>query len=195
MSGPSAVFVGRADYNGLGQGWSEVYYLSGNTVSAAKAALLAIVDARHNMLHADLACVYANVVQIGVKRKSFYVRPTEVKGQLTDATMKVNRLQDCLWLRQETAAGDSANRYIHGVPDKCCIEGDYLADTGAGSYDGLVTALKAVLLTNTGYLKRDVTAGVTSFSIIAYTSIEIRGLTGHKVGKPFDQQRGRRSVG
>lgn len=186
-----SIYLGKIQYSGVPQGFSESYYLTGSTLSAAKTALSNLVTARKGMISNTLDIEYANVSQLGVKRDSFIVINGPQAGSDTVTANVPNRLSDALLIRQESQAGRICNRYLHGVPDPAVINGSYLVG-GVAAFDTALAAYLTALQTNSGFLKKVNPADQSTWIVETWGTITNRGLTSHKVGRPFDLQRGRR---
>lgn len=185
------IFLGKLQVSGLGQGFSESYWLKGNTITAAKTALSAIVTARKALLASIFFIEYANVSQLGVSRDSFIVISQPTIGTDTVTANIPNRLQDAILLRQESALGRICNRYLHGVPDPACVGGNYVVGAVA-AWDTLLATYITALTTNTGFLNKHASTDPANWTVDDWGTIVQRGLTDHKVGRPFGQQAGKR---
>jgi hypothetical protein len=184
------IFLGKIQY-AAAQGWSESYYLKGTTLAAAKVNLNALVTARLPMLHSSIDIDYANVSQLGVNRDSYIVINGPQAGTDTITADAPNRLSDAILLRQESLGGRICNRYMHGVPDNAVLNNSYVA-TGNAAWDALLTAYITALKANSGFLKKVNPADPTTWLIEDWGQVVSRGLTSHKVGRPFDLRPGRR---
>lgn len=185
------IFFAKLDFAGQGQGWSEVFTMNANTVSAAKTAAADLIAKRLACLSADIELVYANLTQLGVKRKAFALVTSIQVGVLASPANDANDVADCILLRQETADGDHANRFLHAPPDDAIVSGIYT--TGAvAAYDTALTAMRASIIADTGYLRKVNKDDPATWSVVSWTSTAIRGKTRHKVGRPFDERAGKR---
>lgn len=190
-----SVYIGRLHLSGLTQGWSEVYYLNGNTKAAALTNMTAIITARKAILSDSIALDYANVSQFGVNRDSYIALESPTEGDMTATTWKPNRLADCLLLRQETATGKVSNRYVHGIPDAVIVDQEYDAAGIGVAWTTPLTAFLAALKDNTGFLLTDKTVTPNTHTVVAWDKVVNRGLTGRKVGRPFVTRPGRGPTG
>lgn len=185
-----SIFLGKIQY-AASQGWSESYYLKANTLAGAKTNLNALVTARQPMLHSSIDIDYANVSQLGVTRDSYIVINGPLSGSDTVAADAPNRLNDAILLRQESQSGRICNRYIHGVPDNAVVNNAYVA-SGNATWDGLLTDYITALKANAGFLKKVDPNDPTTWTVEDWGQVVSRGLTSHKVGRPFDLRPGRR---
>lgn len=184
------IFLGKIQFGSVG-GFSESYYLKGVTLAAAKINLSALVTARQAMLHSSIDIEYANVSQLGVNRDSYIVINGPQAGSDTVTVNAPNRLQDAILLRQESQGGRICNRYVHDVPDPSVVNGSYVA-SGVPAWDTALTAYIVALKANAGFLKKVNPLDPTTWIIEDWGQVVSRGLTSHKIGRPFDMQRGRR---
>lgn len=188
-------YVGKIHYTGVENGWSEAYYLLGNTPAAAKVQLAAIIALRTPMLSDQIEITYANVSDLGLKRESYCALGSPVLGDSTVTTWVPNNDNDCIQVRLETAAGKHADHYFHGVPDSCVVNGSYDPAAEAGAWDDLLDLLIAGLILNCGHLTRVNPEDPSTWTIDAYTNSFKRGYTTRKTGRPFGLRPGRRKAG
>jgi hypothetical protein len=185
------VFFLKMDFAGQGQGWSEVFTMKSTVLTDAKTDAASLITGRLAMLSADIELVYANLTKLGIKRKSYAMVNDITPGVLASPAADANDVADCLLLRQETAAGDHANRFLHAPPDPSIVSGAYFP-TGLAGYDTALAAFRASILSKTSYLLKPNKTDPTTWSLVAWTSTVIRGKTRHKVGRPFDERAGKR---
>lgn len=187
------IFLGKIQVSGLGQGFSESYWLKAVTLTAAKTALTALVNARKALLSSILFIEYANVSQLGVSRDSYIVISAPTMGSDTVVANIPNRLNDAILIRQESVGGRICNRYLHGVPDPAAVGGNYLVGAVA-AWDTLLATYITALGTNSGFLNKHASNDPTTWTVDDWGTIVPRGLTDHKVGRPFGQQAGKRPM-
>lgn len=188
------IFIGRIFFSGSPQGFSEAYFCKGTTKDAAVLNLQALVTKRRAMLHESIDIVYSNVSQLGVKRDSYIAQDDVLSGDSTITTWQPNRLADAILLRQETATGKVANRYVHGVPDGVIVNGLYDGSLLAGAWDTVLDDYITKVKSETAYLNKVDKTDPTTWVLVDWNKVIKRGATSKKLGRPFDLRRGRRTV-
>lgn len=181
-----------------GQGWSERYWLTDASATAAKARAGTIIPARMAALPEAVSLIWAMVSDTNVSRDSYQVMPEDETGRvgsLVGATYVMQRPQDTLLYRYETAAGKWALRHFHGIPDKNIVEGVFVTTLAGDAFVTAIANLIGIVQTNT--VLRRVTAVGPPVTEVAepFTSVGFLRVSSHKVGRPFDQRPGRRRAG
>jgi hypothetical protein len=175
-------------------GWTESWYFNQASTASALSSLGTLIGPRVALLMDTCQIIAARVVTVGPPRDSLFASTgIPANGTILHATYPAAGPWDCLLCRKDSTDGTYFNKiFMHGVPVGI-FNGRYYQDSvapGVAFQTSLTAYLTAAVAAGALVRKGPASAPVTANIAVL---IPIRR-TEHRLGRPFDELRGRRAV-
>jgi len=169
-------------------GWSEIYWLQGINYTDNLVLAAAIVTGRLGLAPASVHCEYAYISNINIKGDSLAVFTTPQDGTFSAPGDYAAPPEIALRIRMQSGPLYHIIKPLHGLPANLMVGPNFVSSS---LWDTAFLTWKAAIVTGASINAKDKVTHVKTYFAIDQI-INTKVTRSHRVGRPFDQYRGRR---